>query len=328
MRLASPSFARRASRQWFLIALILVLVVGITFPAVFQAVTTWKLARNVIVAGVLFLTSLPLETKSIKQSLRHPAAAVLAVIINYGVLPAVAVGIAQFMSRDWATGFVVAAAAPCTVASAAVWTRRAGGNDVIAVMTTVVTNGLCFVITPFWLSLTDGVQNVSISPLAMTRKLAVLVFLPMLLGQVLRSNSRVAIWSSSNKRMLGTLAQSGLLAIVFVGAVHCGLHLQGVDWSGAGFLMGFAAMLFAAAALHTLMLVLGQVAGKAIGLRRPDWIAVGFAGSQKTLMIGLQIALMVGGGLTILPMVSYHMLQLLIDTVVADRLKRRGEVAS
>lgn len=307
-------------RQWFIIALIGLLILGLSFPSLFKPVATWRLARNLVVATVLFLTSLPLETKSIKQTLRRPAAAILAVFINFGVLPAVAIVLAKFMSREWATGFIVMAAAPCTVASAAVWTRRAGGNDVVAIMTTVITNGLCFVITPLWLTQIAGANDVSISAVGMIKKLALLVFLPMLLGQLLRMNAKVAAWSTSNKAVLGTLAQIGLLGIVFVGAIHCGLRLQNTDLSGTNFYQGFVVMLIAAAVLHTSMLFLGQSLGRFIGLGRPEWIAVGFAGSQKTLMIGLQIALMVGGGLTILPMVAYHMIQLLIDTVVADRL--------
>lgn len=314
----SPSFLRR---QWFIIALITLLILGLSFPSLFEAATAWKFARSLIVATVLFLTSLPLETKSIKQTLRRPAAACLAVLINFGVLPAVALLMAKFMSREWATGFVVAAAAPCTVASAAVWTRRAGGNDVVAIMTTVITNGLCFLITPLWLTFIAGAEDVSISAIGMIEKLSLLVFVPMLLGQLLRRSEKVAVWSTSNRAVLGTLAQIGLLGIVFVGAIHCGLHLHSTDLSETRFLSGLFIMLIAAAVLHTAMLFLGQSLGRAIGLERPEWIAVGFAGSQKTLMIGLQISLMVGGGLTILPMVAYHMIQLLIDTVVADKLR-------
>jgi hypothetical protein len=39
-------------------------------------------------------------------------------------------------------------------------------------------------------------------------------------------------------------------------------------------------------------------------------------------MVGLHISLTYYGGLTILPMVAYHVGQLLIDTLVADRLRQ------
>ena len=43
-----------------------------------------------------------------------------------------------------------------------------------------------------------------------------------------------------------------------------------------------------------------------------------FAGSQKTLMVGLMVAITLET--TILPMVAYQVLQLVVDTLVADRL--------
>jgi len=63
--------------------------------------------------------------------------------------------------------------------------------------------------------------------------------------------------------------------------------------------------------------------GRAAGLPREDWIAVGIAGSQKTLMIGLVMALALDLGIGMLPMIGYHAVQLIIDTIVADRLAAR-----
>ena len=65
-------------------------------------------------------------------------------------------GVAPLLRGDLAVGLLVAAAAPCTLASAAVWTRRAGGNDAVALMVTIGTNLTCFVVTPLWLLVTTG----------------------------------------------------------------------------------------------------------------------------------------------------------------------------
>ena len=51
-------------------------------------------------------------------------------------------------------------------------------------------------------------------------------------------------------------------------------------------------------------------------------IAIGIAGSQKTLMVGLQIA--IDCGVSVIPMLVYQLCQLVIDTVVAERWKRRS----
>ena len=58
---------------------------------------------------------------------------------------------------------VIAAAVPSTVASAAVWTRRAGGNEIVALIVTVVTNSLCFLVTPLWVLLATGRSGATIS---------------------------------------------------------------------------------------------------------------------------------------------------------------------
>ena len=47
----------------------------------------------------------------------------------------------------------VAAVVPCTLASASVWTRKAGGDDSISMMTTVVTNLACLLVVPIGVSL-------------------------------------------------------------------------------------------------------------------------------------------------------------------------------
>ena len=70
--------------------------------------------------------------------------------------------------------------------------------------------------------------------------------------------------------------------------------------------------------MHLTALWLGLKLSAAFGIAWPDTIAVAFAGSQKTLMVGAYIALAVGP-LAILPMVAYHAVQLFVDTLIADR---------
>jgi len=75
--------------------------------------------------------------------------------------------------------------------------------------------------------------------------------------------------------------------------------------------------------VHTGVLFAGHAIGQIIALPRADRIAVGFGGSQKTLMIGLHIATTYYGGLAMLPMITYHIAQLLLDTLIADWLRER-----
>ena len=109
--------------------------------------------------------------------------------------------------------------------------------------------------------------------------------------------------------------------MVLSGSTICGLKLAETSVQQ---LSAVIPMFLVAAALHLIVFYLGFQSSGWIGFTRPQQIAVGIAGSQKTLMVGLDIAITYVGGLGILPMVTYHIIQLLADTVIADWLRSRN----
>ena len=275
-----------------------------------------------VVAAVLFLMALPLDATAMWRALSRPKAVLLAVGINFGLLPITAWAVSFALRPDLALGLMIVASIPTTQASCAVWTRRAGGNDAVAVMVTVVTNVFCFVFTPFWLMTMTGAA-VDIQPLKMMLDLCLVVVLPMVVAQLVRLYRPLGAWATEHKTPLGVLAQTGLLTMVFIGAVQAGLKLA----SRPGQIGPFdtAAMLAAVCGVHLAMLGCGFWLGRLLGIRWEDRIAVAFSGSQKTLMIGLHIALSpaFNNGLAMLPMVAYHVCQLLLDALIAERLRTR-----
>lgn len=311
-------------QQWFLISLFALLVVGFSFPETFQPFAQAKTLRNCIVAAVLFIMALPLDTQSVGHSIRRPWPALLGSFVNVGLLPLVAWLFVQVLSQDMKTGLLVTAAVPCTLASAAVWTRRAGGDDTVSILVTTLTNVTCFLTVPFWLYVTLGSQLDAEDQARLARmplRLGLLVVLPMLFAQLLRQKKSVGEWATQRKSLLSKLAQIGILAMVLSGATVCGLELAETDASN---LAGVPLMCVVALALHLVVFLIGFQLSRVCGFSRPQQIAVGIAGSQKTLMVGLDIA-MSYGGLAILPMVAYHIGQLLADTLIADRLRSRNK---
>lgn len=271
------------------------------------------------------------DVSQIGRALRSPGAVLLGVAVNAVLVPLLAWPLSGMLRADLALGLLVAAAVPSTLTSAAVWTRQAGGNDTVAVLITLVTNAFCFLVMPAWLWLTTG-ERVEVSPGTMMVDLAVTVVAPMTLGQLARLWRPAALVADRRKVLLSTLAQIGILAIVGVGAVHSGDELRrqatteravrGGDW---------ALMLAAVVGLHAAALASGHAAALALGIPRAERIAVGFSGSQKTLMIGLRVAIATFGGLAMLPIVAYHVCQLLVDSLVVEGLNRwaaRGPAAS
>jgi sodium/bile acid cotransporter 7 len=311
--------------RWFLIALAVVLATGFLGARWLLPLANNALVRYAVVATVLFLMALPLEARSMWQTLRRPAAPMLAVLLNSAALPLVtwlvgATLLKGLVSDDLIGGLMVAAATPCTLASAAVWTRRAGGNDALSIVVTVVTNATCFLVTPFWLLQTTG-QQTHVGASKMIVDLFQIVVLPMTFAQVLRLIRPVGRWSTDHTRSLGVVSQIGVLMIVLFGSIQSAQRLSEGSSRPRGLEVGLVVV--SVVTIHTAVCILGMALARACRMGRGDQIAVGFAGSQKTLMVGLQVAMELR--LNIIPMVAYHVGQLLVDTFIADRLRARGD---
>jgi solute carrier family 10 (sodium/bile acid cotransporter), member 7 len=186
-------------------------------------------------------------------------------------------------------------------------------------LVTLVTNGICFLVTPLWLTIMTGQRlgGDSLAPTSLISDLALLVVLPMFLAQVLRLIPTVGLFATRRKVALGVVAQLGILYMIFVGSIQMGLTMaHSQQDQGAIPLLGMVVVVMT---VHLGCLWLGILLSRSVGLPREDQIAVAFSGSQKTLMVGLQVSLELG--ITILPMITYHIGQLLADTVVADRMR-------
>ncbi len=310
-----PFFVRR----WFLIALLAAVATGLLLHVspLAQSLADWRAFRNVIVATVLFLMALPLEASAMWKSIRRPLAPGLASLINLGAIPPIAWLASQLLSPSLAAGLIVAGATPCTLASASVWTRRAGGNDAVSILVTIATNLACFLVTPLWVFLLLGEDTAAgaIEIWPMVVKLATIVVAPLVAAQLIRLHRPLALWATGCRLQLGILAQIGLLSMVLLGAVQTGMRLFG---SGVQAFAAYELVVMAIAVMvvHLVAFWLGLRAAAFVGLNRADRIAVGFAGSQKTLMVGLQVSMDLG--VSILPMVTYHVGQLIADTFIAD----------
>jgi len=308
--------------RWFLFVLAAALIAGMGWPRPLEPVAD-AFPQDLLVAAVVFVMALPLDARSMGLALRHPQAVLLGVAINYGFLPLVAWGVAQFLRPDLAIGLLIAAAIPSTLASAAVWTGRAGGNDAVAILVMMVTNLTCFIVTPAWLLLTTGakVQGEYAEAGAMIVKLLWVAVLPIILAQTVRLNGAVAVATAKHRKLLALCSQWGVLAMVLFGAIRAGLQLDAAPSAARLGAIDVLAMIASVVVVHLISLVAGHKLGRLIGLSWDDRVAVGFAGSQKTLMLGLTLAIEYFPQAPILPVVAYHVCQLLVDTVVADRLK-------
>lgn len=312
-------------RHWFLLGLLLALGVGLAFAPALETLANAPRVRNLIVMITLFVVTLSVDGSAMQRAIRHPWPALLASTISLVVLPLLAWALMNLLPSELALGLVVVAATPGTIASAAVWTRRAEGNEMVAILVTVITNLLCFVVTPFWLFVIANQQGTSIRFVDVSIKLLLFVVLPMIAGQLARRLPGLARAADANRPALSIVAQCGILSIVVVGATQCGLHLRSANVAESTTVGQFIWLAVLLSLLYSMTFGLGLWLAKVSHMSREDAIGVGFSGSQKTLMVGLQVGLVVGGGLVIVPMVMYHFLQLVIGAYFADQIRERGD---
>lgn len=306
-------------RNWFLIALVIVLAVGLTWPAQLEPVMD-RVPRSWLVAAVMFLMALPMPFAQFAATVRNSGPAWLAIAISTGLAPLLGWSLGIGLPTTLSAGLVVATSVPCTMASAAIWTRRGGGNDAIALLVTIVTSLACFVVLPTWLWVLLR-REVAIEFSALSLELLLRVVLPIVAAQLLRRVSQVGLWATRHRTALSTTSQLGILLMLLVGAVASSNVLASSAPSREiPTILDWAYLLTAAMAVHCLLLLIGWRLSRWMGWPYEDTLAVAISGSQKTLPVGLEVAPMFGG-LAVLPMVVYHVSQLIIDTLVIERFR-------
>lgn len=307
--------------NWFIVALVVSLLTGLIAHDSLTLIASASWVQSTIVFVVMWMMSAPIPIELIRKSIGRPWPALLASVMNLGFLPLLAYCLAPLLNVELAGGLIIAACVPSTQASAAVWTRKAGGDDTVAVFVTLITNVTCALITPALLVWLIG-RHVQLDLWGLASSLFILVVLPIVIGQTMRLSSRFAVAVNQRKVLLSTLCQVGILFMVMLGAVQMGNRLASTS-AATTTLLSILTVILLTTFAHLTTLVLGWYFAEATGVQRPQRIAVALSGSQKTLMIGLKLAM--DCGVSILPMVIYHVGQLVLDALIADWWKRHPE---
>ena len=312
-------------RQWFLGALLVIVLIGGSLPQLVMR-TTGRVSIRYLVMPVMLLMSLTLDTSAITAALRQPRGVALGILLGYTVVPLLAFLASKMLwSRraDLAVGLIIISTMPCTLASATLWTRMAGGNDALALLITVGSNSLNFLVAPLLLALTLG-RTVGLSPLGMMRDLLIVILLPVLGGQLLRLWPLIQRNADHRRALISLVGKGMILLLVLTGiaraARQIGNQQQAIRASDLLFSVGSVAL------VHSLALFASELAGRVAGLPRPDRLALLFGGSQKTLPAGLFVAesFFPSFALASVPILLYHAVQLIIDSFVAERLRRES----
>ncbi len=323
-------------RRWFLVCLLTLIPVGLMagmwLPEASRKVIDslrQSSLKTWIIAAVLFFMSVTLDGARLKSSLVKPGPVAWAFLVNAVLMPCAAWPMMRWqLSRDFAVGLMIAASVPCTMAAASVWTRRAGGNDAISLLVTILTNGLCFAYTPFWLALFTA-SEIELDRAAMMQRLLITALVPIAAGQLVRWLPGCGKRADRMKTGLGVAAQLGILIIVAIASFDAGgrLNSESATNGNGPSLAALTVVVASCLGLHLAAMGIALLGAKLWGFLREDLIGVAFSSSQKTLPIGVYIAThekMFGAEFewAVFPMIIFHASQLFVDTTIADRFRR------
>lgn len=303
---------------WFLLGLATVVLLGLAAHGPLQPLSQQKWLMNALAFTVMAMMAAPIPLEMVRKTVGRPWPALLASLVSLAVVPLMGWMASQCLPMELAGGLIVTSAVPSTLTSAAVLARKAGGDDSVCIFATLITNILCVVVTPFWIIVFLGV-SVQLSMLDMIVNLSLIVLLPIILVQGMRFQSPKFCQLADRLRMkLSIYCQLGILVMVLMGSIQMGTRwsTQEVTSQAIGIWQVLLVILLGLL-VHLAAFSLSWVVALRTGISRAQAKAVSFSGSQKTLMIGLNLAIQCG--VNILPMVTYHVFQLVVDAIIAEK---------
>ena len=312
--------------DWFLIGLICIPVLATLLPARGVGATIVEHATTVAVCLLFFLHGAKLSPSEAARSFAHWRFQLLVLGATFVLFPLLGVGFSSFgtafLSPELVTGVVFVCILPSTVQSSIAFTSMARGNVALAVSSAALSNVVGVLLTQVLAALLLGgaVHITGGSVLGIVLQLLV----PFVAGQLLHSH--ISPWLKRHSSVV-KVVDSGSVLLVVYGAFSAGV-VEGL-WTVVG--PGELGLVVAVSAilLAVVMLVLGLVA-KLTSMPRGDWIVLLFCGSKKSQVSGVPMATLLfpaaALGTTILPLMIFHLFQLLVCSVLA-RFWGRGSAA-
>lgn len=229
----------------------------------------------------------------------------------------------SLIPADLALGFLYLGVLPSTVQSATAYSSQAGGNVASSVIAAALVNIVgVFVSAPLFALLAGSETNVLHTDSLI--RIGTTLLLPFVLGQVLQR--WFGAWVRARRDLTSAMDRSAIAIAVYV--AFSGAVEQGI-WSRID-LSAWAVMLAGCG----LMLVLGYggswLLGGSLRLPRGDRIALLFAGAQKSIALGAPLATVLfppaAVGIVLLPLLIYHLAQMIVAAPIAARLRARSPV--
>ncbi len=303
--------------------LTLAIALALVLPVKGSAREAAQFIANAAVFLLFFLNGLRLPRHEVLTGLGNHRLLWPLVVWCFGGMALAGWGLWQ-LGQGWmppliALGFLYLGCLPSTVQSATAYSSLAGGNVASSVVAAALLNLLGVFVTAPLFSLLGGGGAAAFHGDGLL-KVVMILLIPFMLGQVMQG--QLSGWVKDNKQLTTWFDRGSIAIAVYV--AFSGASEQRfwelVDPSGWLWLLGGVAVLLALAHVGAWLL------GGLLGLDRPNRIALLFAGAQKSIAMGAPLAAVLFApsvaGIVLLPILIYHLAQLVLAAPLAARLSR------
>ena len=306
--------------------LALAIVLATLLPATGAGRDAAQLVSNMAVFLLFFLNGMRLSRTEVARGIGNWRFLAVLAAWSFLVLALVGLGVSRMLASMLpplvTLGFLYLGTLPTTVQSATAYTSMAGGNVAIAVVAAALLNIMgVFVSVPLFTVLGGGAEA-QLGASGLT-KIVMILILPFALGQLLQT--RGGKFVTDNPVLVRWMDRAAIAIAVYVafsGAVEQGIWSLLDAGSWAWLLAGLTGMLIIAYGGAWLV-------GGALRLEKPDRIAFLFGGAHKSVAMGAPLALVLfpvsSAGLILVPLLIYHLLQLVVSAPLANRLNPAGQ---
>ncbi|MFA7588080.1 MAG: bile acid:sodium symporter [Novosphingobium sp.] len=301
--------------------LVLAILLASVLPATGRGYVIAQGVSNVAIFLLFLLNGLRLPRTEVLRGISHWQFLLPLTLWCFGAMALAGKGFGSLagsaLPQTVALGLLYLGALPSTVQSATAYSSLAGGNVANSVVAAALLNVLGVFVTVPIISLLGGGAGISIGADGLLKVILILV-LPFAIGQLFQTRAKG--WIVEHRDIVTWMDRLSIAVAVYVafsGAVSQGL------WTKVG--LGEWAVLLA---LVTGFLVLGfggsWLCARLLGLTRPDRIAFLFAGAHKSVAMGAPLAAIMFppavAGMVLLPLLAYHLLQLVVSAPLANLL--------
>lgn len=320
---------RRLPIDLYILAMLAIVALASVLPAHGEGARVAGWATNGAIAFLFFLYGARLSPQAALAGLTHWRLHGVVLLCTYALFPLLGLAFGllppSVLPPQLYVGLVFLCVLPSTVQSSIAFTSIAKGNVAAALCAASASNLLGVFATPLLVAALLRTQGPGLS-LGVLRDIALQLLAPFLAGQILRP--WVGGFVARHKAVLGLVDRGSILLVIFTAfseGVTGGIWRQLKPADLATLILCCCALLGVVLGLTAL------ISRRVMRFSREDEIVVVFCGSKKSLASGLPMASVLFAGpqvgLTVLPLMLFHQIQLMVCAALARRYAR-GFVAT